>query len=563
MVARKKFQFALVVMILIGLVALPILNHKGYAMTQGWIDPPTQTPAPTQVPWNWVPDNGNVVNPQNIQLQTTPGTGQNRPLLYISDYHTSLGGKSVDPYGTFGLTFTVGNNGRPTPDASGIISPDDPAHARNIVMTFSSADFDPLDGSVITFYEVDANNKGNEQRTHNFKVNDMSTWKYSGQIQAVTTYTDPNGNPYSDTFIFTIMINQTGGTGSTAATATPAAVKRPQMVVNSYTTDIDPLQPGSHFKLGLKVSNAGSADARAVSLVYGGGATADTTDPLGTPQAGGLGGAGGDVSNFAPVGNSNVILLGDVLVGGTLNPEQEFIVNVTTNPGAYPLKLSFVYTDAKGVRMVDDQVITLLVFSLPQLEFSFYQPVEGMITAGQMGSLPIQITNLSRKSVVLGNVVATSPDGEMSNNSILVGTLDPGGYYTFDPMFMPFSEGEATINFEIRYTDDFNQLRTYNSSLSVTVNPPMEMPTPYPLLDENGNPVLDENGNPIMVDPMNPFPDGVPQEPPSQPGFFARIWNAIKSFFGFGSDNNNGKPTEPGMEGEIYYEGGGGGGKMP
>ncbi|MEN6531756.1 MAG: hypothetical protein ABFD17_08295 [Anaerolineaceae bacterium] len=562
---KKKFQFALVVMILIGLVALPILNHKGYAMTQGWIDPPTQTPAPTQVPWNWVPDNGNVVNPQNIQLQTTPGTGQNRPLLYISDYHTSLGGKSVDPYGTFGLTFTVGNNGRPTPDASGIISPDDPAHARNIVMTFSSADFDPLDGSVITFYEVDADNKGNETRTHNFKVNDMSTWKYSGQIQAVTTYTDPNGNPYSDTFIFTIMINQTGGTGSTAATATPAAVKRPQMVVNSYTTDIDPLQPGSHFKLGLKVSNAGSADARAVSLVYGGGATADTTDPLGTPQAGGLGGAGGDVSNFAPVGNSNVILLGDVPVGGTLNPEQEFIVNVTTNPGAYPLKLSFVYTDAKGVRMVDDQVITLLVFSLPQLEFSFYQPMEGMVIAGQMGSLPIQITNLSRKSVVLGNVVATSPDGEMSNNSILIGTLDPGGYFTFDPMFMPFSEGEATINFEIRYTDDFNQLRTYNSSLSVTVNPPMEMPTPYPLLDENGNPVLDENGNPIMVDPMNPFPDGNSQEPSSQPGFFAHIWNAIKSFFGFGSgSNNNGiTPTESGMDSGIYIQGGGGGGKMP
>ena len=548
---KKNLQLALIVTILIGLAALPVPNLKGQAMTQVWVDPPTDTPAPSQLLGNWVPVNGNVVSQQIIQQQTTPATEPVRPLLYVVDYHTSLGGKSVDPYGTFGLTFTIGNNGR------------NGAHARNIVMTFTSADFDPLDGSVITFYEVDADNKGNETHTHNFKVNDMSTWKYSGQIQAMTTYTDPNGVPYSDTFIFTIMINQTATTGSTAATATPAAVKRPQMVVNSYTTDIDPLQPGSHFKLGLSVSNVGSADARAVSLVYGGGATAGTTDPLGTPQAGGVGGAGGDVSNFAPVGSSNVVLLGDVPMGTTLNPEQEFIVNVTTNPGAYPLKLSFVYTDAKGLRMVDDQVITLLVYSLPQLEFSFYQPVEGMITAGQMTSLPIQITNLSRKSVVLGNVIATSPNGEMSNNSILVGTLDPGGYFTFDPMFMPFSEGETSINFEIRYTDDFNQVRTYNSSLSVTSNPPMEMPTPYPMLDENGNPVLDENGNPIMVDPMNPFPDGNSQEPVSQPSFFARIWNAIKSFFGFGSDNSNGKPTEPGMDGEIYYEGGGGGGKMP
>jgi len=546
---KKKFQFALVVMILIGLVALPILNHKGYAMTQGWIDPPTQTPAPTQVPWNWVPDNGNVVNPSGSVPNNVIQQVTERPMLYIAYYDTGNGSKSVDPYGSFDLNFTIGNGGK--------------VDAQNVLLVFSSQEFDPLDGGVTSIKDVTVSDM--EGRAHKFRVNDMSTWKYSGIITAAVSYMDPAGNTYSETFTFSIIINQTGGTGSTAATATPAAVKRPQMVVNSYTTDIDPLQPGSHFKLGLKVSNAGTADARAVSLVYGGGATTGTTDPLGTPQAGGLGGAGGDVSNFAPVGNSNVILLGDVPVGGTLNPEQEFIVNVTTNPGAYPLKLSFVYTDAKGVRMVDDQVITLLVFSLPQLEFSFYQPMEGMVIAGQMGSLPIQITNLSRKSVVLGNVVATSPDGEMSNNSILIGTLDPGGYFTFDPMFMPFSEGEATINFEIRYTDDFNQLRTYNSSLSVTVNPPMEMPTPYPLLDENGNPVLDENGNPIMVDPMNPFPDGNSQEPSSQPGFFARIWNAIKSFFGFGSgSNNNGiTPTESGMDSGIYIQGGGGGGKMP
>ena len=192
---KKNLQIALIVTIVFGLAALPVLNQQGHAMTSVWVDPPTETPAPTQVPWGWVPDNGNVVDPQTVQpLVILQDTNPVRPLLYIVDYHTSLGGKSVNPYGTFGLTFTIGNNGRGD------------AHARNIVMTFSSADFDPLDGSVITFYEVDAENKGNETHTHNFKVNDMSTWKYSGQIQAVTTYTDPSGTPYSDTFIFTIMI---------------------------------------------------------------------------------------------------------------------------------------------------------------------------------------------------------------------------------------------------------------------------------------------------------------------------------------------------------------------
>jgi hypothetical protein len=32
---KKNFQFAFVVMILIGLAALPVLNQKCYAMTQG------------------------------------------------------------------------------------------------------------------------------------------------------------------------------------------------------------------------------------------------------------------------------------------------------------------------------------------------------------------------------------------------------------------------------------------------------------------------------------------------------------------------------------------------
>ena len=165
---KKNLQFALVITMLVGLVALPVLNQKGYAMTQVWVDPPTDTPVPTQVPWGWVPNNGNVVNPQNSPLQTTPEPA--RPLLYIADYHTDDGSKSVNPYGSFGLKFVLANNGR--------------EFANNIIMTFSSQDFDPLDGSVITLYEVDSwtpedngtpGHPGTETRTHNFKVNDMST----------------------------------------------------------------------------------------------------------------------------------------------------------------------------------------------------------------------------------------------------------------------------------------------------------------------------------------------------------------------------------------------------
>ncbi|MFA5611786.1 MAG: hypothetical protein WDA04_02860 [Anaerolineaceae bacterium] len=520
---KRNTQILLIFTLMLSIALLPVLNLTANAQ---WVDPPAEGSQPTVVPWNYAPDNGGVVNPhgwvaENIVQQVTE-----RPMLYIASYDTGDGKKSVNPYGSFDLNFTVGNKGK--------------MHARNIVLVFSSEDFDPLDGGVINIWEVDALDGQMESRTHKFKVNDMSTWKYSGTITAAVSYWDPLGNTYSEIFTFSISINQTG-TGQAAATATPAVVKRAQMVVNNYSTDIDPLQPGSTFKLSLHVSNAGSIDARNVSLVYGG--SSITTNPEGTPEAGGVSGGTGEVSVFAPIGKSNVVLLGDVAAGSSLKPQQEFVVNVTAQPGAYPLKLSFVYTDAKGNRVIDDQVITLLVFSLPQLEISFYNPVEGMFYVGQMGSLPIQITNLARKQVVLGNVVVTSPAGDMSNNSVLVGSLDPGGYFTIDPMFIPFEEGMATINLEIRYTDDFNQLRTYNSQLEVEVMPEMPMPEPYPQLDENGNPVLDEDGNLIMVDPMNPDP--FPNEPIDEPGFFAKIWNAIKGFFGFGTSN---EPTERPME---------------
>lgn len=437
-----------------------------------------------------------------VQAQT-PAT--ERPLLYIVDYSTDTGG-AVSPWSSFGLTFTLGNNGK--------------LHAHNIVMTFQSEEFVSQDGGVFTTYEVDANNVSNETHTHHFKVNDLSTWKYSGTIQAITTYTDPAGTPYSDTFTFSITIDQPAAPSPTK-TPTPSAMNRPQLVVSGYGTDITPLQPGSTFKLSVDVVNLGNSDARSVSLVYGGGVSLSSNEQ-GTPSYSGVSGTSGDLVNFAPIGKSNVILLGDMPVNAQIKAEQDFIVNVSTVPGAYPLKVSLVYTDLNGTRMVDDQVITLLVYSLPQLEISFYRD-PGMISANMMTSLPIQVTNLAKKTVVLGNMTIGSESGEIENGTSLVGTLDPGGYYTFDVNYLPYTEGPATLAIVINYTDDFNQLQVYQSSLDVEVLPAMEIPE-----------------TPIQGEAMPP------EEPAEPTGFWARIWSAIKGFLGIGTGTKT--PTEVSTE---------------
>jgi len=194
-------------------------------------------------------------------------------------------------------------------------------------------------------------------------------------------------------------------------------------------------------------------------------------------------------------------------------------VNVSTVPGAYPLKISLVSYTENGLRVIDDQAITLLVYSLPQLEISFYRD-PGMFFNGMSTTLPLQITNLSRKSTVLGNMTVTTDSGEIMNGTSLVGNLDPGGYFTLDAMYTPFMEGKAKINITINYTDDFNQLRMYESSLEIDVQPAMVMPE-----------------EPTQTNPE------MPTEPVEPTGFFAKIWNAIKGFLGIGTSN---EPTPEG-----------------
>ena len=74
------------------------------------------------------------------------------------------------------------------------------------------------------------------------------------------------------------------------------------------------------------------------------------------------------------MGASNVQTLGDLGAGEAVQAKQDLIVNVSTNPGAYPMKVTFSYLNDKGEVINDEQVITLLVYSLPTVDVSFYRP---------------------------------------------------------------------------------------------------------------------------------------------------------------------------------------------
>jgi hypothetical protein len=242
---------------------------------------------------------------------------------------------------------------------------------------------------------------------------------------------------------------------------------KPQLVITSYSSDVDPLQPGLQFNLSLTITNMGVSAARRVTMIVGGGSSASGSDG-GTPQPGGVSGASGEFSNFAPIGASNVQSLGDFQTGYTQTAIQPLIVNTTTTPGAYPLKISFTYTDDQNHTFTDDSVITLLVYRLPQVDIDFYQDPNPLF-AGQMNLLPLQVVNLGRSSIVLGTMRVSADNGQVSNNSILVGTLEPGGYFTLDASYMPDQTGPVDLIVTIDYTNDFNASEVITETLTVEI----------------------------------------------------------------------------------------------
>lgn len=441
---------------------------------------------------------------------TVPASG--RPLVVLESYSIEEGGP-IAPGQEFGLRLRMANTGQ--------------GAARDILFTFTSENFLPRDtGGVRTLRSLASDERKDVVQRF------LASPTLSGSVATLTvnvTYSDPAGTAYTATFTITIDLKQpvySGGPARPTATSTP--ISRPQLVITGYHSDVDPLQPGSVFNLDLEIRNLGNSHARNVTMMLGGGVlTGDNSG--GTAQPGGYSASGSDLSVFAPLGSSNVLYLGDVPLGQAIRAGAQLIVNVSANPGAYSFKVSFVYDDEKGNRQVNDQVITLLVYSLPQVDISFYRD-PGFFQAGMPTVLPLQITNLGRKSAVLGTMRVSAENADLSNNTALVGPLEPGGYFTLDVNFTPFQPGPQTITVTVNYTDDFNQPRTLEQALPIDVAEAPAMETPALPGGEGG----------------------LPAEPPTGPEtFWQALWRFIKGLLGLGSGRSQPTPASPEMPPET------------
>lgn len=436
------------------------------------------------------------------------GQGFSRPMLVLASYSPTDG---VRPGDSFTLKFRLANSGD--------------VKARNIVINIGGAEFIPAGtGGVIAAGAIAAGaDTGFEQP---LVASSTLTEGSIGTVTMQVSYTDPDDNPFSQSFTLAIAVaRQTYAASGPAPTATPRV--RPQLVITGYGTDVDPLRPGQRFRLSVQAQNVGGAAARGVSMIVGGGTAGGGT--TGTPEPGGVSGGGGSFDTFAPMGSSNVQYLGDFAVGGERSAAQALIVNTTAKPGAYALKISLVYKDDGGLGYTDDQVITLLIYSPPVIEISFYQPPQPFF-AGMPGGLPLQVVNLDRNSVVLGRLQISTTAGELSNNVLPIGLLDAGGYFTLDAVLIPTQAGTAELEVTVDYLDDFSQPQRITQRLTVEVGEPTE----------------------IIEGPEGGGGGGIIEEPlPLEPESF---WDKVVRFFKglFGLDSGPEVPAgEPGMPEEL------------
>lgn len=485
------------------------LNPGSYTITV--VNPDsTSDSLPNAVQVVAITETAPVVTPTTAPEDTrVPGV---RPLVVIDSYNAGV--DSISPNQEFDLIIKLRNIG------------DLPAN--NVIATFPPGDTVPrVSGGVLAVTELDPgeNKKFTQPLTASYEL-----WgKVAATIVMQVSYTDPDGVPYSETFNMTLPIT-TGKfvpTATPTPTATPPPSPRPQLVIPSYSTDTTPLQPGSVFNLTVQISNQGDTGARQLSMILGGGGTTGGNSS-GTPDVSGISGASGNFGNFAPVSSSNVQFLGDLAAGASTSAQASLIVNATTGPGAYPFTISFTYVDDAGRPFTDDQVITLLVYSLPIVDVNFYREPDPLF-ADQQGQLPIQVVNLGRKPVVLGTMKADGEGAQYSNNSILVGALDVGGYFTLDAFVIPDQPGPLEVLVSIDYTDDFNQLQVITKTLNVEVQ---EMFIPYPGPGEEG-----QEGFPVP--PVESQPET----------FWQKVLRFIKGLFGLDSGQPTPVPGEmPPME---------------
>lgn len=274
-------------------------------------------------------------------------------------------------------------------------------------------------------------------------------------LEILLEYADYYGRSYSSSQTIALHIETSSHTGGL-------------VLLETYHTTPESLSPGDIFDLQLTLRNAGQGRIEQLLVTLG--------DPAGT-----------GIKPFALLGTGNVFFTETLNTGEAITLEREVIIEGTADAGAYSLPVHIQYEGNDQATTNQVQVLTLLVRNLPQIQVSFYRPVD-LAEVGKTIELPIEIMNIGRTSLNISHAEVTADDIEIENGSTFIGSLDGGTSAFLDALATPLSSGDIVLNLSINYLDDFNQAQVITQTLSLKVESPPELvPGPNGLPSEPGD----------------------------------------------------------------------------
>lgn len=415
----------------------------------------------------------------------TPEPPSGRPQIVVASYHASE--ETVHAGYDFDLEIRFRNDGASPAENVNIVFAGDNFYVRETGGVWSISELTPGD-------------------TYKIRQPLTASWSLAGYTVGTTTitanYTDENGTAYSDIFLISFDIYFDPDWGK--PTPTPVLGENPQIVVRNYHIDVPELKPGATFALELEIANLGSRLAKGVGMVIAGNSS--------NPDLSSSSSATISSVPFAALDSSNLIHIGDLNPGEMRNLTSRLIVDLQASAGVYSLPLAFQYSDETGQQFIDEQVVTLIVQTTPQLKISFYE-TPGEIVVGATGVLPLQVINMGYQTALLGDLHLKTSQGTLSGETAFIGQLESGSSFSHDAEVVPESPGELVIEAAVEYNDVFGQPQNIVQTLTVQV------------IDDETLSSDEDNANPVIN-----------VDEPAQKGesFWHKVVRFFKTFLGLG-----------------------------
>ena len=322
------------------------------------------------------------------------------------------------------------------------------------------------------------------------------------------TYTDQYGNEYSETSEISFDARQPVDTPTPTPTLTPTATLsvRPQLIVEGYTTTVDPLVPGAIFNLDAMLVNVSGEVARQAVVT------------LNVPDT--------SLNALAPLSSSNVRYIEEMAPGERVALSYNMAVSGTAEGGLIPVQFNLSYIDNFNVQHDETETISLVINAQPLVQIGFFDQLPDLILVGDFFDLPVEVINIGTQQINISTISITSDRLDLTDASLYVGPLDGGTSASLVPTAEALQAGTVEITVTINYLDSFQQPQVVTEVLTVEVEA-----IPLDALPDEGDESEPERGGLFGRPRANNGTDAAEEDL----SLGQRIWRGFLGFLGLGT----------------------------